>query len=274
MSNDSSSLSHLAETPAEQQQVRTRSGLWYALVGTLGVVLLYFASQIVGSLVIMAYPYFQHWSHARAAAWLGTSTYAQFFYILIAETLMVAGLLWLLRMFRWTWQTIGLVRPKLSHIRLGIVAAVPYYLLYLAVVAIVSAIVPALNVGQNQEIGFEHSKGVMELAVTFIALVILPPLVEELTMRGFLYSSLRKAFPKVVSALLVSGIFGAAHLAEGGAAGPLWIGALDTFVLSLVLVYLREKTGNLWAGITLHAVKNGVAFFALYLAPLIGMHLR
>ena len=39
---------------------------------------------------------------------------------------------------------------------------------------------------------------------------------------------------------------------------------LDTFILSLVLIYLREKTGGLWASITLHAFKNGVAFVALF----------
>ena len=55
-----------------------------------------------------------------------------------------------------------------------------------------------------------------------------------------------------------------AHLAEGGAAGPLWIGFIDTFILSLVLCYLRVKTGSLWAGITLHALKNGIAFVALF----------
>ena len=33
---------------------------------------------------------------------------------------------------------------------------------------------------------------------------------------------------------------------------------------NLVLIYLREKTGSLWASITLHACKNGVAFAALF----------
>jgi membrane protease YdiL (CAAX protease family) len=28
---------------------------------------------------------------------------------------------------------------------------------------------------------------------------------------------------------------------------------------------LREITGNLWAGITLHAIKNGIAFFSLFI---------
>lgn len=274
MSNDSSKpaatgTSASESSPVEDPMWPWRSGLWYALVGTIAIAALYFLSQVIGGLLVYLYPLARHWTDMQANHWLSTSTYAQFIYLVIAEGLMVLGLIWLLRLFKWTWATIGVVRPKLSQIGLGIMAAIPYYALYLVVVAVVSAVVPALNVDQNQEIGFNHTKGALELLLTFIALVVLPPLVEELTMRGFLYSSLRKAFPKVLSALLVSGIFGAAHLAEGGAAGPLWIGAIDTFVLSMVLVYLREKTGNLWAGITLHAVKNGIAYFMLYMAPLL-----
>jgi hypothetical protein len=100
--------------------------------------------------------------------------------------------------------------------------------------------------------------------MTFISLVVLPPIVEEIMVRGFLYSTLKKAMPTVAAVLLTSAIFASAHLPEGGAAGPLYIAALDTFVLSLVLIYLREKTGSLWASITLHAAKNGVAFTVLF----------
>jgi len=60
-------------------------------------------------------------------------------------------------------------------------------------------------------------------------------------------------------------LFGAAHLSEGGAAGPLWVGALDTAILSMVLIGLREWTGNLWAGITLHMTKNLIAFLAIFI---------
>lgn len=83
--------------------------------------------------------------------------------------------------------------------------------------------------------------------------------------RGFLYTTLKKALKPIWAVLLTSALFAAAHLSEGGSSGLLWIGALDTFVLSLVLIYLREKTGGLWASITLHAIKNGIAFVTLFL---------
>ncbi len=108
-----------------------------------------------------------------------------------------------------------------------------------------------------------HGSG--PLILTFISLVILPPLAEEIMVRGFLYSSLKKAMPVAWAVIATSAIFAAAHLPEGGAAGPLYIAALDTFVLSLVLIYLREKTGSLWSSITLHMIKNGVAFVALFI---------
>ncbi len=59
-------------------------------------------------------------------------------------------------------------------------------------------------------------------------------------------------------------LFAIGHLPAGGDAGPLYIAAIDTFVLSLVLIYLREKTGGLWSSMLLHAIKNGVAFTALF----------
>jgi membrane protease YdiL (CAAX protease family) len=177
----------------------------------------------------------------------------------------VAGITWMLKLFHWQWSTIGLKTPKIRHIAYGILAAVPYYILYIIAVVIIGAIIPGLNVNQTQQIGFNSVHGVLPLLLAFVSLVVVPPLAEEIAMRGFLYTGLKKWLPKIISGLVVSVLFGAAHLAEGGSAGPLWIGAMDTFILSLVLVFLREKTGNLWAGITLHALKNGAAFISLFL---------
>jgi membrane protease YdiL (CAAX protease family) len=139
-----------------------------------------------------------------------------------------------------------------------------YYISYLVIVSVAGALVPALNVDQAQELGF-NPIGTGELILTFISLVILPPIVEETLMRGFLYTSLKKRLTKVNAALITSVIFAAAHLQFGSGAPLLWVAAIDTFVLSLFLVYLREKTGSLWASMTLHALKNGVAFASLFI---------
>jgi membrane protease YdiL (CAAX protease family) len=234
-------------------------------MAVLGTVFIFVGAQVVASIVISLYPELLNWSSRRAADWLSTSTYAQFFYILLAEALTVGGVWLLLRMSRWNWSTIGLKRPTLKQIGFGALALVPYFALYLLIVTAVSAIYPNLNINEQQQIGFDNAKGGLALAAAFVSLVILPPLAEEIVMRGYLYSGLKRAMPAVAAALVVSSLFGFAHLAEGKSGGLLWIAALDTFSLSLVLVYLREKTGNLWAGITLHALKNCIAFVSLFI---------
>lgn len=258
MSDDSSS-STIAVRP------QGRSGWITALVVLLAVIFLYFFSQAVGALLLGLYVALQHWSQSQVQQWLTTTVDAQFIFSLLADGILVLGVAGMLRLLKWKWADIGLTRPALWQLLLGVAAAVPYYVLYFSLVAVISRLIPAFNPAQKQELGFESVHGTVALTLTFISLVILPPLAEEITMRGLLYTGLKKWLPRIAAALAVSLLFGAAHLAEGGDSGPLWIGALDTFTLSIVLIFLREKTGNLWSGIVLHAVKNAVAFASLFL---------
>lgn len=229
-----------------------------ALGSTLGI---FFGAQTIAAAAV---------GLAAAAAHLGTGTVSvQFMFAALADGLVVAGVALMLRWLRWRWADIGLSTPKLRHLIFGLLAAVPYYILYAVIVLVVSALVPSLDVSQKQELGFNSVHGALPMLLAFLSLVVFPPLAEEIAMRGFLYTGLKKWLPKLTAAIVVSALFGAAHLAEGGAAGPLWIGAIDTFTLSLVLLFLREQTGNLWAGIVLHALKNGIAFVTLFV---IGTH--
>ena len=69
----------------------------------------------------------------------------------------------------------------------------------------------------------------------------------------------------VPAAIITSLMFAVGHLQFGSGAPLLWVAALDTFVLSLVLCYIREKTDSLWPGIFIHAIKNALAFSVLFL---------
>ncbi len=237
---------------------------WNPWLGLVFAVVIFYAAEVFGALVVLIYPYLHHWSHAQATDWLSTSTAAQFIYILLAESLILGALYLFLKHYRSTFSTIGLKRPRWRDAAYGLMAVPVYYLIYLMTVGVVTHFVPGLNIDQHQQIGFTDVQGTLALIMAFISLVILPALTEEIMVRGFLYSSLRKAMKIIPAALLTSLIFAAAHLPEGGAAGPLYVAALDTFILSLVLIYLREKTGSLWASITLHAIKNSIAFMTLF----------
>ncbi len=259
MSADSSSAAEAAKSTKEL------GGIKAAFLSVVSVSGIYFILPVVAALLVYwVVSVFLAWPHERVLDWLNESISAQFFYMTLAQIFTLGAIYFLLRRFGWTLRTIGLTWPKWHNFLTGIVAAVPYFVLYAILIWVVTALMPGFDVNQRQEIGFEDAHTTLQLAMTFVSLVILPPIVEEITMRGFLYTGLRKWLPRILAAIVVSGLFGAAHLAEGGDVGPLWIGALDTFALSLVLISLREITGNLWAGITLHMLKNGVAFVILF----------
>ncbi|MCA9324857.1 CPBP family intramembrane metalloprotease [Candidatus Saccharibacteria bacterium] len=237
---------------------------WVAPFAFLAVPSAFIIAQLIGALTTAQVGILRGIPPKQIETWLQNNLLAQFLFMMLSEALIVLAIFGLLRFLHWTWRTIGLSKPMFKHILYGVAAVIPYYILYLLIVALVSALVPSLDVNQKQEIGFDNATTRVALLLTFVSLVLIPPFVEEIAMRGFMYTGLKTWLPVVPAALLVSVIFGMAHLAEGGEAGPLWIGAIDTFTLSLVLVFLREKTGNLWAGITLHALKNFVAFMLVF----------
>ena len=255
-------------SPAETfdlSKPRTRQVPWPIALGLFFVIAIFFVSQLVGGLVASIYPFIKHWTKLQTTSWLASSVYAQFIFVVVAELTVIAAVYWFLKRYKQGWGAIGLHRPRGRDILYALAAVIPYYLFYLIAVSVISKLVPSLNVSQQQEIGFTNIHGVLPLIVTFISLAVLPPLTEEILVRGFLYTTFRKGLPVIWAAILTSLVFASAHLPEGGAAGPLYIAAIDTFILSMVLVFLREKTNNLWSGIFLHAIKNGIAFCALFI---------
>lgn len=133
-----------------------------------------------------------------------------------------------------------------------------YYLIYLFITILIqsmASLIPGYNPDQEQILGFESVEGIGILLV-FISLVILPPLGEEVLFRGILYPGFRNKLSKVWAALITSALFGLAHMQ--------WNVGVDTFVLSLVIVYALEKHKSLWVAIGLHGIKNFIAFMALF----------
>lgn len=241
---------------------------WNPILATLFVVAVFFSQRIIGGIVLSIYLVATGHYNAAYLSKLAngpSSIYLEFINIVLCAAAALIFVHLFLKIYNQSWSKIGLLAPRLKDVAYGLLAVIPYYVLYFIVVTIVSKLVPTLNVQQQQQIGFSQVHGILPLALTFVSLVVIPPLTEEILVRGFLYTSLKKTLPLLWAAFVTSLLFAAAHLPEGGASGPLYIAAIDTFVLSLVLIFLREKTGGLWSSITLHAVKNGVAFCALFI---------
>lgn len=151
--------------------------------------------------------------------------------------------------------------------------SIPAYVVYIVASAIVMMVVvklfPGLDLQQAQELPISSSMLIhqWEYLLAFAVLVVFAPVAEELLYRGYLYGKLRKVSGFTVSIIVTSLAFGAAHLWTGGE-GPLqWAVAIDTMVVSLMMCTLREYTGAIWAGVLVHMIKNGIAFYLLFINP-------
>jgi hypothetical protein len=228
------------------------------------VIAIYFAASAAAQLFLGLYPMLLGWSAEKTEAWVTGSMAAQFTYVLAVELFTMGMLVWYLRRKRIPLRDLGLVRPRLRDLGASIAAYVPYFLIN-AVATLTAAALLHVDLEQPQQTGFEAARSPTDLVLTFISLVILPPLVEEIVMRGFLFGSLKRHMTVIKAALVTSVLFALAHLQFGNGAPLLWVAAIDTFILSLVLCYLRQKTGSLWAGIGLHAIKNCLAFLTIFI---------
>ena len=154
--------------------------------------------------------------------------------------------------------------PTWTDIGLAPVGFVIATLLAGVLLAIFSHYFPWFNATQVQDVGFNTYLVGFDRLVAFITLVMIAPIAEELIFRGWLYGKLRSMLSSeisdvasmVVSIFLVSLLFGIIHMQ--------WNVGVNVFAMSIVLCGLREITGTIYAGILMHMIKNGVAFWVLY----------
>jgi len=201
--------------------------------------------------------------HPNGGMSLDDSIGAQFVYVALAEGLAA----WLvIRTVRRRGLGLGFIglgrRPNRGDLGRALIGFGVFYLLLIIAGVIVNSLSPDLT-NQKQNLGFTNISSGSDNVLAFVSLVLLPPLGEEILVRGYLYSGLRKLWRFAPALLATSFIFGAAHLEIGSGSPLVWGAALDTFLLSVVLVYLREKTGALYAGMLVHMLNNLIAFFVV-----------
>ena len=231
----------------------------------VGTVAIFFASQFLAAIILSVVANWRGLSTNQAADWTNSSVYAQFWLVVLLEASVTGLLVLLLKKRHATLRTLGFVRLKVYDVVYALAGFAVYFPLLLAATELLSIVQPSLNINQKQDLGFSTTTTGWPLLLVFISLVILPPLVEEALFRGFLFEGLRSKLKYIPSALITSLLFALPHLLGGGSGSALlWVAGVDTFILSLVLTYLKEKTGSLWPGIFLHMIKNGLAFATLF----------
>ena len=119
-------------------------------------------------------------------------------------------------------------------------------------------LLPWFNPNQAQELGYSQYLFGIDRGIAFVGLAIIAPIFEEIIFRGWLYGKLRIKIPKWLAILLTSLVFGAIHLQ--------WNVGVTVFCMSVVTCILREITGTIYAGMLVHMISNGLAFYLVYVA--------
>lgn len=93
--------------------------------------------------------------------------------------------------------------------------------------------------------------------------IFIAPIAEEIAFRGFLYPALRPWTGRILAAILTSIPFAFLHAQQVAHAwGPLSM----VFLVSLVLVWVREHTGSVAASALVHACYNFSIFVVIFYA--------
>lgn len=165
--------------------------------------------------------------------------------------------------------TLGLQRlPSFGDIGIGTLSVLPYYVASGIIIWFGLEVLNVINPDVGQQIPFENLSMRIEYIVAFITLVVLAPFAEELLFRGYFLGRLGEKIGKWVAVVVTAMVFGLMHLVGFNEQGIVlqWSAAGDTFALGLVAGLLRVLTGSIWAGVILHAVKNGIAYYFLFIA--------
>lgn len=225
------------------------------------ILLLWVGISVIGSQFIVSFP--MVWllgKNVQQPVWM--TVYTAIVY-LVAMLLCIGLPHLLLKKFRTKREELGLTGLfTWTDIGLAPIGLIVYFLLASVIVAFFTflseqGIFTWFDANQAQEVGFSNLYASFDRIVAFISLVVIAPIAEEIIFRGWLYGKLRARLSLIPAVLLTSILFGAVH--------GQWNVGVNVFVMSIVMCLQREITGTVYSGIILHMLKNGIAFYLLYI---------
>ncbi|MBQ9684421.1 CPBP family intramembrane metalloprotease [Candidatus Saccharibacteria bacterium] len=251
-----SKLDRMRKRAKKDEKYKKRLTIFWALAITVWVGVAFFAAQII---VFTIAGLCIKW-----AGWVVNENMAQTICMVISYALALLILAAVAKKFfgvRISRDGLGLRGlPTWTDILLSPVGYIVSLLGAVAVMFVMQLFLPAIDWTQAQDVGFNNVVSSADRMVTFVALVILAPLMEELIFRGYLYGRLRGKMSALPAIILVSVLFGIMH--------GQWNVGIVVGVMSVILCIAREMTGTIYAGILMHMIRNGVAFYMLYINPM------
>jgi membrane protease YdiL (CAAX protease family) len=179
------------------------------------------------------------------------------FGLVMVSSLAAMAMIWhYLKRYGVGWSELGL-RPFSIGKALGYLAA-GLVIMIMAVATAYAAtkwLFPSFNANQEQVNEFTSPETPGALRLSFMALVVLPAILEEIMFRGFMFPAFIRRFGVIGGAVGSSLLFGVAHMQPNI--------VVYTVILGLILCFLYRKLGSIWPGIGLHMLNNYLAFAAI-----------
>lgn len=186
-----------------------------------------------------------------------TSDITASFQLTVLDALAGLGLIWLvLRKYKVGWDSLGLRKfsPFKAALLVGGMFVVFIGIAWLALI-VTKVLVPGFDANQAQVNEFTSAVTGNAKLISFFALVVIPPIMEEIIFRGFMFPAFSKRVGMLFGALFSSLLFGFAHLQAN-------VGVY-TVVLGLLLCFMYKRTNSIIPGMVLHMINNYVAFAAI-----------
>lgn len=249
-------LQNFLSNKTKNQPDLVRGRWWLVILLPLWVVVGFFCAQIILGAILWAMQasgltIFNELNNSIKQTVVAACVY-------LLTLVIVMGVPWLAKKKKTSLQDIGLTSlPTWLDIGFAPVGFVLYLLTSGIAVYLFGMLVPSFDMSQAQNVGFVDLSQQYEYILAFATLVVIAPVAEEILFRGYLYGKLRRWAPLWVAMVVSSALFGAVH--------GQWNVAIDVFVLGMVACGLREVTGSIWAGVLLHVIKNGLAFYFLFI---------
>lgn len=180
--------------------------------------------------------------------------------VYVVSLLIIILVPWKLLKMKTTREELGLRElPTWTDILLAPIAFIVFLIASGFIMAVMQAILPSIDWTQEQDVGFNNIISNLDFVLAFLSLVVVAPIAEEVIFRGWLYGKMRRKMSAVPAILIVSLLFGLVH--------GQWNVGVVVFTMSIAMCLIRELTGTIWGGILVHMIKNGLAFYALYVNP-------
>lgn len=178
------------------------------------------------------------------------------FGLTLANAIIALGLeAWYLKRYNLSWKAVGWRGFNLWQAALYLLGIfVTFAVAVNALLWILPFFVPGFNSQQPQVNEFTSSTQTNSV-ITLIALVIIPPIIEETVFRGFIFPAFAKKWGMVSGAIASSVLFGFAHLQANI--------SVYTFILGLLLCFLYVRLKSIFPGMFFHMLNNYLAVMAM-----------